>query len=35
MVLGKAFHPGDTVKTFCQPSSVAVEKSGNFYVSDG
>lgn len=35
LVLGTAFKPGTGYTSFCQPSSVAVEKSGVFYVADG
>lgn len=35
LVLGKAFKPGSGYNSFCQPTSVAVETSGNFYVADG
>ena len=35
LVLGKAFEPGQDYKSFCQPTSVAVERSGDFYVTDG
>ncbi len=35
LVLGKAFLPGVGYSSFCQPSSVAVERDGSFYVADG
>lgn len=35
LVLGKAFTPSSDYGCFCQPTSVAVEKSGVFYVADG
>lgn len=35
LVLGQAFKPGGGYNSFCQPTSVAVEKSGVFYVADG
>lgn len=35
MVLGTEFEPGTKFGFFCQPSSVAVEDSGVFYVADG
>ena len=35
LVLGKTFIPGNSYATFCQPTSVAVESSGNIYVADG
>ena len=35
LTLGTRFTPGDALDTFCQPASVAVDKSGAFYVADG
>ena len=35
LVLGRAFVPGSEYNTFCKPCSVAVERSGDFYVADG
>lgn len=33
--VGEMFVPGSDNKHFCQPTDVAVEKSGVFYVADG
>ena len=35
LTLGTRFKHGTGLDMFCQPSSVAVEKSGTFYVADG
>ena len=35
MILGTAFKPGSGFGHFCQPASVAVDNSGNFYIADG
>lgn len=35
MILGEAFEPGDDSRRFCKPTAVAVDKSGDFFVSDG
>ena len=35
MILGTAFKPGSGFGHFCQPSSVAIDNSGNFYIADG
>ena len=35
MILGTEFKPGSGFGHFCQPASVAVDNSGNFYVADG
>ncbi len=35
LTLGIAFKPGSGFGHFCQPTSVAVETSGVFYVADG
>ncbi len=35
LVLGKRFQSSNGYGSFCQPTSVAVEKSGVFYVADG
>lgn len=35
LTLGTRFVQGSSLETFCQPASVAVEKSGTFYVADG
>ncbi|XP_012253737.2 peptidyl-alpha-hydroxyglycine alpha-amidating lyase 1 [Athalia rosae] len=35
LVLGEAFEPGNDNKRFCKPTNVAVEKNGDFFVSDG
>lgn len=35
LVLGEAFEPGNDNNKFCKPTGVAVEKNGDFFVSDG
>ena len=35
LVLGTIFTPGSGYNTFCQPTSVAVDKKGFIYVADG
>ncbi len=35
LTLGTRFVNGNSMTTFCQPASVAVERSGVFYVADG
>ena len=35
LVLGVNLKPGSDEKHFCKPTDVAVDRSGNFYVSDG
>merc|ERR1711973_99555 len=35
LILGEKFVPGSDQNHFCQPTSVAVSKSGNVYIADG
>ena len=35
LTLGTRFMHGDSLENFCQPASVAVERSGTIYVADG
>ncbi|XP_046618676.1 peptidyl-alpha-hydroxyglycine alpha-amidating lyase 1-like [Neodiprion virginianus] len=35
LILGEAFEPGNSNTRFCKPTAVAVQKNGDFYVSDG
>ncbi|KAJ8670304.1 hypothetical protein QAD02_001563 [Eretmocerus hayati] len=35
LILGEAFQPGNDNTRFCQPSAVAVQQNGDFFVSDG
>jgi len=35
LTLGEKFKPGEGPNSFCQPSSVAVTKNGQFFIADG
>jgi hypothetical protein len=35
LVLGNAFVPGKSAKSFCKPTSVAALENGDFFVADG
>jgi len=35
LTIGEQFVPGSDKAHFCKPTDVAVERSGDFYVSDG
>jgi peptidylamidoglycolate lyase len=35
LVLGNAFTPGKSAKSFCKPTSVAALDNGDFFVADG
>lgn len=35
LILGEAFEPGNDERRFCKPTAVAVQKNGDFFVSDG
>lgn len=35
IILGEAFQPGNDELRFCKPTAVAVQKNGDFFVSDG
>ncbi|XP_076177510.1 peptidyl-alpha-hydroxyglycine alpha-amidating lyase 1 isoform X2 [Ptiloglossa arizonensis] len=35
LTLGDAFEPGNDKRKFCKPTAVAVQKNGDFFVSDG